>query len=345
MERAVSLTTDDFDYYLDDSLIAQMPCDDRAGSRMMHLERELAEIKHDNFVNFTEYLKPEDVLVFNDTKVFPARLFGTKETGGKIECLVERICSEKIVLAHIKSSRSPKPGAILTFSDQFQAKVLSRQDELFELEFLIDRNILDVLQEYGRLPLPPYIQREPSAEDYERYQTIFAKNTGAVAAPTAALHFDDATLTRIKNLGVSIQQVTLHVGAGTFQPVRVSNLQEHKMHSEWINVSADVCNAIQTAQQRGGRVIAVGTTVMRALESASQNGSLSPFSGETDIFIYPGYRFNCVDALLTNFHLPKSTLLMLISAFADVDLIKTAYLQAVEQKYRFFSYGDCMLIT
>lgn len=337
-------TTDDFNYQLDEELIAQSPLVKRSASRMMSVSKQAGAIQHDLFSNFTNYLQPNDLLIFNDTKVFPARLFGKKETGGKVECLIERICSEKIVFSHVRSSKSPKEGALLLFADGSQAKVLGRKGELFELEFLIDQPVLSYLQQHGKLPLPPYINRTPNKQDYERYQTVFASTTGAVAAPTASLHFDNPILEQIKQQGINVEYITLHVGAGTFQPVRTTDLQQHKMHSEWIQVNASVCAAIHETRAKGGRVIAVGTTVLRALESASLSGETCPFSGETDIFIYPGFSFKCVDALLTNFHLPKSTLLMLVSALAGVDVIKQAYAQAIAEKYRFFSYGDCMLI-
>jgi S-adenosylmethionine:tRNA ribosyltransferase-isomerase len=333
----------DFDYQLEQGLIAQVPSDRRDDSRMMVLTREQDDIKHALFKDLLNHLTPNDLLVFNNTKVFPARLFGRKTSGGRIECLVERILSDRRVLAHVRASKSPKEGTQLIFNHEVTATVLGRDNDLFELEFEVSR-VLDFLNQHGLLPLPPYIDREPDKNDYDRYQTVFAKHTGAVAAPTASLHFDDAMLTAIKEQGVECAELTLHVGAGTFQPVRVENLDQHHMHSEWIDVPASLCDKINAAKARQGRVIAVGTTVLRALESASQTGVLNPFQGETDIFIYPGFEFQCVDALLTNFHLPKSTLLMLVSAFAGFELTKSAYQAAIDERYRFFSYGDCMFI-
>jgi S-adenosylmethionine:tRNA ribosyltransferase-isomerase len=339
-------SVDDFDYRLDESLIAQEPLRERSASRMMHVSRSAGALKHDLFSSFIDYLAPGDLLVLNNTKVFPARLWGEKSSGGRVECLIERICSDRRVLAHLRANKSPKAGSRLLFSEgALEATVMGREGALFDLEFAVETDILSVLQEVGQLPLPPYIKRQPEKNDHDRYQTVIASKVGAVAAPTASLHFDEVTLASIRSLGVSIEEITLHVGAGTFQPVRVENLAQHHMHSEWIDVPQHVCDAIKRTRAQGGRVIAVGTTVLRALETISVSGEPVPYSGETDIFIYPGFTFQCVDALLTNFHLPKSTLLMLVSAFAGYKEIRAAYEEAVSASYRFFSYGDCMLIS
>jgi S-adenosylmethionine:tRNA ribosyltransferase-isomerase len=295
------------------------------------------------FVDLPDLLQPGDLLVFNDTKVIPARMYGQKQTGGKVEVLVERLLDSNRVLAHLRSSKSPKPGVVITIGDT-ELEVLGRQGDLFEL-ISHDRALMELMDEHGHMPLPPYIQRDDENLDLDRYQTIYAERPGAVAAPTAGLHFDQDMLQRLEQMGVESARVTLHVGAGTFQPVRVQNLDEHKMHSELVEVSQEVCDQVAATRQRGGRVVAVGTTSVRSLEAASVDGELKPFSGETQLFLRPGSRFNTVDAMLTNFHLPESTLLMLVSAFAGYDHMMAAYRHAVEQKYRFFSYGDAMFIT
>ena len=282
--------------------------------------------------------------IFNNTKVIKARLVGQKESGGAIEALVERIIDEHHVLAHIRASKSPKPGARLIFANAFKAEVEARQDDLFLLRIDSPRRVLDLLDEYGSLPLPPYITHTADEFDDERYQTVFAKDPGAVAAPTAGLHFDDDVIKRLEAKGVNVAYVTLHVGAGTFQPVRVDNINEHKMHSELYSVPAETIALIKTTQTSGKKVTAIGTTALRALESAARSGKLVAGNGETDIFITPGYKFKVVDRLLTNFHLPKSTLLMLVSAFAGFENIQKSYQHAIAQEYRFFSYGDAMLI-
>jgi S-adenosylmethionine:tRNA ribosyltransferase-isomerase len=283
--------------------------------------------------------------VFNNTKVIPARLLGQKDSGGRVEVLVERVLNDHSVLAHVRSSKSPKIGRHLLLEGTIDIEVFGRQGALFELYFHTEMSVIDVLESVGRLPLPPYIEREVAQDDLERYQTIYAEHIGAVAAPTAGLHFDQAMLDVINGLGIEVAQVTLHVGAGTFQPVRVDDIKTHQMHSEWLEVSETVCQQVISTQQRGGRVIAVGTTSVRALESASRSGKIEPYEGETDIFIYPGYQFKSVDAMITNFHLSESTLLMLVSAFAGKSNIMTAYQHAIKQKYRFFSYGDAMFLT
>lgn len=334
----------DFYYDLPKELIAQYPTPERTGSRLLVLDRGKAELSDRQFPEILDYLNPNDLLVFNNTRVIPARLFGEKSTGGKVELLVERILSEQRVLAHIRSSKSPKPGTELRLAQAFNVRVLSRHDDLFECEFPAGKTALEYLEEYGHLPLPPYIDRCDEETDAERYQTVYAKHKGAVAAPTAGLHFDTALLAAIKDKGIASAFVTLHVGAGTFQPVRVDNILEHKMHAEWLEVSAEVCEQIAATKSAGGRVFAVGTTTVRCLETAALKGELQPYSGDTNIFIYPGFKYRVVDALLTNFHLPESTLVMLVSAFAGRERIMHAYAEAVARRYRFFSYGDAMLI-
>ena len=287
-------------------------------------------------------------MVFNNTRVIPARLFGQKSTGGKLEILVERMLDDKRILAHVRSSKSPKVDTLIDLDGGYQMKMLARHDALFELELQSDKTILEVLEDVGHMPLPPYIDRPDEDTDKERYQTVYNQTPGAVAAPTAGLHFDDAMLADLKAKGVNIAFVTLHVGAGTFQPVRVDNVLEHKMHSEWANVSQEVVDLIAQTKAAGNRVVAVGTTSVRSLESAARASGDSPleaFSGDTDIFIYPGFQFKVVDAMVTNFHLPESTLIMLLSAFAGYEAVMKAYQHAITQKYRFFSYGDAMFVT
>jgi S-adenosylmethionine:tRNA ribosyltransferase-isomerase len=335
----------DFRFDLPEELIAQFPSQQRTASRLLSLCGDSGELVDRQFIDLPSLLNENDLLVFNNTKVIPARLLGQKDSGGKVEVLVERILDEKRVLAHVKSSRAPTAGKKLILEQQLNVEVLGRQDALFELRFDIDADLVETLENVGRLPLPPYIERDVEKDDLERYQTVYAKHTGAVAAPTAGLHFDEALLEKIKSLGVNTAEVTLHVGAGTFQPVRVDDIKTHQMHSERINVTQDVVDAVNKTREQGGRVIAVGTTSVRALESASQSGQLQTFSGETEIFIYPGYEFKSVDAMITNFHLSESTLMMLVSAFAGRDNIMNAYQHAIDQKYRFFSYGDAMFMT
>ncbi len=332
----------DFHYDLPESLIAQRPADERRGSRLLLLDGAAGSIEDRQFSDLPGLLRPGDLLVFNDTRVIPARLFGQKESGGRVEVLVERITGEHEVLAHVRASKSPKPGSWLTLEGHFDVEVTGRDGDLFALRF--PGPILDLLKQHGRMPLPPYIEREAGESDSERYQTVYASREGAVAAPTAGLHFDQAMLAQLQQAGIETAFVTLHVGAGTFQPVRVDDIREHHMHKEYIEVPRETVEAVARARLRGGRVVAVGTTVVRSLESAARAGELAPFSGETDIFIYPGYRFRVIDALLTNFHLPESTLLMLVCAFAGYDQAMNAYRHAVEQQYRFFSYGDAMFI-
>lgn len=335
----------DFQFDLPDELIAQFPSTERSASRLLSLEANDAVINDLQFIDLPSLLKPNDLLVFNNTKVIPARLLGHKDSGGKVEVLVERVLDDHRALAHIRSSKSPGSGRHLLLENKLDVEVLGRQGALFELYFHVESSVTSVLELYGRLPLPHYIDREVDKDDLERYQTVYAEHTGAVAAPTAGLHFDQAMLDKIKALGIETAYVTLHVGAGTFQPVRVDDIKSHQMHSERIEVSQAVCDQVRAAHARGGRVIAVGTTSVRALESASQSGKIEVYSGETDIFIYPGYEFKSVDAMITNFHLSESTLLMLVSAFAGRETIMAAYQHAIEQRYRFFSYGDAMFIT
>ena len=343
-ESSSALRRQDFHFELPPELIAQHPLAQRGASRLLTLDGVSGALGDRRFGDLPELLRPGDLLVFNDTRVIPARLFGRKASGGRIELLVERVLSEQRALVHLHASKAPKPGGLLLLDAGFSATVLARHENLFEIQVEGDQPLLTLLERYGRMPLPPYIRREPTAEDRERYQTVYARQPGAVAAPTAGLHFDQALLDRLAALGVAQAFVTLHVGAGTFQPVRVERIADHVMHPEWINVSAEVCRQVQTAQQRGGRVIAVGTTAVRALETAASLGKLQPWQGETRIFMAPGYRFRIVDALITNFHLPESTLLMLVAAFAGHAETLKAYRHAVEQRYRFFSYGDAMLL-
>ena len=332
----------DFDYHLPDHLIAQHPPAVRGASRLLHVAGPT--LSDGQFADFASLLAPGDVMVFNDTRVIKARLFGEKASGGKIEALIERVLDEHTALAHVRSSKSPKPGTRLIFAERWEAEMLGREGELFKLRFLAEDNLFDILDSSGKLPLPPYIERTAEGEDDERYQTVYAREKGAVAAPTAGLHFTEEMLAALQAKGVELAYVTLHVGAGTFQPVRVENIADHKMHSEIYDVPQRTYDLIQAAHARGSKVRAVGTTSMRALESAARSGELVAGRGETDIFITPGYRFRVVDRLLTNFHLPKSTLLMLVSAFAGYAEMRAAYAHAVQQEYRFFSYGDAMLL-
>ncbi|MBM7454436.1 S-adenosylmethionine:tRNA ribosyltransferase-isomerase [Oceanisphaera litoralis] len=340
----------DFSFELPDELIARHPMPERTASRLLQLNGNSGDITHGQFGQILDLVNPGDLLVFNNTRVIPARLFGRKASGGKLEVLVERVLDDKRVLAHVRASKAPKPGSALILEPDVQATMLARHDALFEIEFHDDRTVLEVLEAVGHMPLPPYIDRPDTDADKERYQTVYNEKPGAVAAPTAGLHFDQPLLDALTAKGVEQAFVTLHVGAGTFQPVRVEQVLEHKMHAEYIEVSPEVVAQIAATRARGGRVIAVGTTSVRSLESAAratmaQGEPLAPFYGDTDIFIYPGYRFQLVDAMVTNFHLPESTLIMLVSAFAGYDHIMEAYRQAVAERYRFFSYGDAMFIT
>lgn len=338
------MKTSDYDYHLPEHLIAQQPLAQRSASRLLVLDANTQQINDDNFIQLGDYIGENDLLIFNDTRVFPARLFGQKETGGKIEVLVERILDDQTVLAHIRSSKSPKPGARLILETYIHCEVTGRDDEFFILKQNSESSWLSLLQSYGHIPLPPYIQRNDEQADRERYQTVYAARSGAVAAPTAGLHFDQDMMQSLQDKGVQTAFVTLHVGAGTFQPVRTDDLTNHIMHAELVEVSQQVCDQIEQTISKGGKVIAVGTTVVRSLESAAKDGRLEPYSGDTRLFITPGFEYKVVDAMITNFHLPRSTLLMLVSAFAGKEFMFKAYQHAVNQQYRFFSYGDAMLI-
>jgi len=332
-----------FYYDLPSELIAHHPSAERSSSRLLVVP-ESGEFFHAGFSECLAYLKPGDLLVFNNTKVVPARLYGRKESGGAIEILVERVLEDNRVLAQVRSSKSPKPGTQLVLEDETVVRVVGREDAFFLLE--AETSWIALMDKLGHIPLPPYIDREDEPEDLERYQTVYAKTLGAVAAPTAGLHFDQELIGRIQNAGVQTAEITLHVGSGTFQPVRAENVRDHKMHAEWIEVDTEVCEQIKRTRSIGGRIIAVGTTAMRTLESVADpiSGVVEPFAGETDIFICPGYQFRAVDALITNFHLPESTLLMLVSAFSGYDRIRKAYETAISMGYRFFSYGDAMFL-
>ena len=337
----------DFDFTLPERLIAKYPAAERTASKMLRLHGKTGAVVHGHFVDIVDLLLPGDLLVFNNTRVIPARLFGQKQTGGKIEILLERVLSDNTAMAHIKSSKSPKPGALLSLEGGLEATVLGRQDALFHLQFSGNENIFDLLEAHGHMPLPPYIDRPDEDTDKERYQTVYNEKPGAVAAPTAGLHFDDGLLQTLKNKGVNTAFVTLHVGAGTFQPVRVENIEEHQMHAEYAEVGADVVELIKQTKANGHRVIAVGTTSVRSVESAARacsNGLIDTFLSDTSIFIYPGFQFKVIDCMITNFHLPQSTLMMLISAFAGRDNVMHAYAEAIKEEYRFFSYGDAMFI-
>ena len=330
----------DFDYELPDELIARYPATERRGSRLLVVDDRLRDL---GFADLPSLLRAGDVLVFNDTRVIRARLDARKETGGKAEILVERVESERVALAMVRASKTPKPGTRLVLAGGAEAVVIARDDDLFLLEFSSD--ILAYLDAHGAVPLPPYLEREADASDADRYQTVYARDPGAVAAPTAGLHFDDAMLDETRAMGVRHAHVTLHVGAGTFQNLRAEHIEQNRLHAERVIVTQDCVDAVNAARAAGGRVIAVGTTSVRSLECAAASGDLRPFSGETDLFITPGYEFRSVDAMITNFHLPQSSLLMLVSAFAGRQRIVDAYRHAVHEKYRFFSYGDAMFLT
>jgi S-adenosylmethionine:tRNA ribosyltransferase-isomerase len=334
----------DFHYDLPTELIARYPLPVRSASRLLLMDGNTGATTHGLFPDFLQHITAKDLLVFNNTRVIPARLFGTKESGGKIEVLIERIIGFDRVRAQVRASKSPKPQTILILAD-VRFEVLGRHDDLFELRCLDERPVAAVIDAIGEMPLPPYFERSPEAGDSERYQTVYAEPKGSVAAPTAGLHFDDELFARLKEKNIETAFLTLHVGAGTFASVRVEDITQHRMHAESAFVPQEVVEKIRATQARGGRVIAVGTTSARSLETASRSGEIQPFSGDTDIFIYPGFKFNCVDALITNFHLPSSTLLMLVSAFAGHQNIMAAYQQAVKESYRFFSYGDAMFLT
>ena len=337
----------DFTYALPAALIAQRPAEPRSASRLLALDGASGGCRDLAFADLPSLLRPDDLLVFNDTRVIPARLFGTKDTGGRVELLVERVLDGARLLAQLRVSKPPQPGGRIVLDGGVAARVRGRPGEFYELELELEtgESAIQVLERIGHVPLPPYIERADEAYDRERYQTVFARAPGAVAAPTAGLHFDATLLARLQALGIERAFITLHVGAGTFQPVRVEDVRAHRMHAEWLSVSAAAADQVNRALAQGRRVVAVGTTVVRALETAARHGPVAAFEGETDIFIYPGYRFRAVGALLTNFHLPESTLLMLVCAFGGTDAVLAAYRHAVAQRYRFYSYGDAMFVT
>lgn len=345
MPLRIALKKSDFHFDLPPELIAQAPLPERSASRLLLVPADGGAFADKQVRDLPLLLRAGDLLVFNDTRVIPARLFGNKASGGRVEFLIERLLPGNEARAQLGVSKPPQIGSKIALDAGGEAEVLERDEAGFwHLRFHVGESLENWLQHAGRMPLPPYIQREPGADDVERYQTVFARQIGAVAAPTAGLHFDDALLAALREHGVQFGHVTLHVGAGTFQPMRVDDLHQHKMHSEWINVGAELVQQVRHTRAAGGRVIAVGTTVLRALESALVDGALQPFAGDTSIFIFPGYTIRSVDALMTNFHLPESTLLMLVSAFAGKDRILAAYAHAVREGYRFFSYGDAMLL-
>lgn len=335
----------DFDYDLPNELIARYPLPNRSASRLLCLDGHTGKREHKHFSDLPDLLNENDLLVLNNTRVIPARLWGQKDSGGRVEILIERILDDKRVLAHVRASKAPKPQSFILFDQDIRFEMLARHDDLFEFRCDDKRPILELIEAIGQIPLPPYFQRDPEESDKENYQTVYAQHKGSVAAPTAGLHFDAKIFASLKEKGVETAYLTLHVGAGTFAPVRVEQIAEHRMHAEYIEVPESVCEQVRKTKARGGRVIAVGTTSARSLETASLSGEIKPFSGNTDIFIYPGVKFHCVDALITNFHAPKSSLLMLVSAFAGYQNIVQAYREAIEQQYRFFSYGDAMFIT
>ncbi len=344
----MSLTLDDFDYPLPPECIAQAPLAERSASRLLVMDGESLDDR--NFTALPDLLSPGDLLVMNDTRVLHARLLGSKDTGGQVEVLVERVTGDDTVLAQVRASKAPKPGSRIRLADAFDAEVLGREGEFYSLRFHANEpgDALELIEQHGRLPLPPYIERSAASADEERYQTVYARpddTGGSVAAPTAGLHFDAPLLERLRARGIGIAHVTLHVGAGTFQPVRVHDIAQHRMHSERYKVPQATAEAVAATRQRGGRIVAVGTTSLRTLEAAAQpDGTLKVGAGETALFVTPGYHFRVVDRLITNFHLPKSTLLMLVSAFGGMEPIRAAYRHAIEHGYRFFSYGDAMLI-
>lgn len=335
-----------FHYELPDNLIARYPTENRTESRLLQLNKRDGQIAHGKFIDLISSLNPNDLLVFNDTRVIPARIYGQKESGGKVEIMMERVVGATKGLAQIRASKSPQQDSIIHLANDIDLRVVNKIDDMYLLECVGQMSLAMVLQSVGEMPLPPYIDRDVEKVDDERYQTVYGRREGAVAAPTAGLHFDQALLEAIDKIGARRAFVTLHVGAGTFQPVRVDDIREHNMHSEYLEVNAEVCNLVRETRQLGGRVIAIGTTSVRSLETAAiSRGWIEPYCGDTDIFIYPGYEFKIVDAMLTNFHLPESTLLMLVSAFAGEDSVRSAYSTAIEEQYRFYSYGDAMFIS
>ncbi len=342
----------DFSYELPEELIARYPLENRTASRLLCLDGDTGDIRHRQFTNLLEELTSKDLLVFNNTRVIPARLWARKATGGSVEILVERVLGEDRCVAHLRASKTPRADSELALlldhdgdESGLSLTVLGREDDLFVLASSGPEKLMEILQRLGHMPLPPYLKRDDEDLDRERYQTVYGTREGAVAAPTAGLHFSDAFMEELAQNGIDKGFITLHVGAGTFQPVREDDVTDHKMHAEWLEVDEALCDQIAATRQRGGRVVAVGTTVVRALETASADGSLTPYKGDSEMFIYPGYRFKTIDALITNFHLPESTLIMLVSAFAGREAVLAAYQAAVEERYRFFSYGDAMFIT
>lgn len=336
----------DFSYQLPKELIAKYPQEQRTASRLLALDRHQGAIAHKQFIDILELLKPNDLLVFNDTRVIPARLFGEKATGGKVEILIERLTGGTRGIAQIKASKTPQPDSIIQLPEGLVLRVVDKVGDMYLVESQADMSLAMVLQAVGHVPLPPYLEREDEVADKERYQTVYARRDGAVAAPTAGLHFDQNLLNRLKITGINTGFVTLHVGAGTFQPVRAENITDHEMHAEYIEVDANLVNQVRETKANGGRIIAVGTTAVRCLETASvSTGWMEPYYGDTEIFIYPGYTFKTVDAMITNFHLPESTLIMLVSAFAGRENTLHAYKSAIEERYRFYSYGDAMYIS
>jgi S-adenosylmethionine:tRNA ribosyltransferase-isomerase len=335
----------DFYYELPEELIAQYPPEKRSDSRLLCLDGATGRLQDHCFSELPELLRSGDLLVFNDTQVMRARLFGRKASGGKVEVLVERVLDDRRVLALVRVSKSPKPGTRIRLEGEGEIEVIGQHDELYELRFIGESTVEEVMNTLGHVPLPPYINRADEAVDAERYQTVYAHRPGAVAAPTAGLHFDEGLMERLDKRGVRMAFITLHVGSGTFQPIRTEWIEDHCMHQEYVEVSREVCAQVGQARAHGGRVVAVGSTSVRALETASAGGKLSPYAGETEIFIYPGYKFLSVDAMITNFHLPESTLLMLVCAFAGREQVLSAYRHAVRERYRFYSYGDAMLVT
>lgn len=333
----------DFHFELPAGLIAQQPLERRSDSRLLHLSLRDGGFRDRGFRDLPALLREDDLLVFNDTRVIPARLHGHKESGGKVEIMLERLLSDRECLVQLRASKPPHAGSMLLLEDGSRLEVIGRASSFFQLRCL-DDSLGSLLQRLGHVPLPPYITREDTATDRERYQTVYARNAGAVAAPTAGLHFDRDLLEMIEQKGVGLAYLTLHVGAGTFQPVRTRQIEDHRMHAEYLEVPPSVCAAVERAKNQGGRIIAVGTTVVRSLETAAADGALHPFSGDSRMFIYPGYEFKVIDGLITNFHLPESTLLMLVSALAGLQQTRAAYKHAVHEQYRFFSYGDAMLV-
>lgn len=339
-----AMKVSEFRFELPERLIAQYPLRERSASRLLHLERETGRFHDRRFADLPDLLDPGDLLVFNNTRVIPARLWARKESGGRVEIMIERVVDEREAVVQLRVNRKPGKGARLFVDGHAELEVLGREDEFWRLGVVAGPGWSALLEAVGHMPLPPYIEREDEASDAERYQTVYARVPGAVAAPTAGLHFDDEVFARLDEKGVERAECTLHVGAGTFQPVRVEDVSEHRMHAEWLSVSPDLVAAVNAAKSRGCRVVAVGTTAVRSLETAASSGELAPFEGDSRLFIYPGYRFRAVDAMVTNFHLPGSTLLMLVSAFAGRENVLAAYRHAVEAEYRFFSYGDAMFI-